>query len=63
MNVRYLSFAAALIVAVALQSAPARAVEMYDLDTSHMSIVFSCSHMNMSYTYGIFRQAQGRSKA
>jgi polyisoprenoid-binding protein YceI len=60
MNVRYLSCSAALVLAVALQSAPARAVEMYDLDTSHMSIVFSCSHMNMSYTYGIFRQAQGR---
>jgi polyisoprenoid-binding protein YceI len=60
MNVRYLSCSAALVVAVALQSAPARAVEMYDIDTSHMSIVFSCSHMNMSYTYGIFRQAQGR---
>jgi polyisoprenoid-binding protein YceI len=51
----------AVVVAVAASPLPATAaVEVYDLDPSHMSVVFSCSHMNMSYTYGIFRQAQGR---
>jgi polyisoprenoid-binding protein YceI len=60
MNARPLIYTAALVLLAASYSTPARAVEMYDLDTSHMSIVFSCSHMNMSYTYGIFRKAQGR---
>jgi polyisoprenoid-binding protein YceI len=60
MNVRPLICTAALFLFAASYSAPARAAETYDLDTSHMSIVFSCSHMNMSYTYGIFKQAQGR---
>jgi polyisoprenoid-binding protein YceI len=50
----------ALLLFAASSSAPTSAAEMYDLDTSHMSIVFSCSHMNMSYTYGIFRKADGR---
>ena len=27
----------------------------YDLEQAHFSIVFSVSHMNMSYTYGMFR--------
>jgi polyisoprenoid-binding protein YceI len=51
---------AVLLALVASLSAQSRAAEVYDLDTSHMSIVFSCSHMNMSYTYGIFHKAQGR---
>jgi len=36
------------------------AADVYDLDQSHFSIVFSVSHMNMSYTYGMFRQANAR---
>jgi len=38
---------------------PGRAADTFDLDQSHFSIVFSVSHMNLSYTYGFFRQAQG----
>jgi polyisoprenoid-binding protein YceI len=38
----------------------ARAADVFDLDQAHCSIVFSVSHMNMSYTYGMFRQAQAR---
>ena len=48
----------ALLAAVA--APPTRAAEVYDLDQSHFSIVFSVSHMNMSYTYGMFRQANAR---
>ena len=47
-------------LAVAAAAPTARAADVYDLDQSHFSIVFSVSHMNMSYTYGIFRQAQAR---
>ena len=58
MNTR-LSINAALTLA--LVAAPnARADDVYDLDPSHFSIVFSVSHMGMSYTYGFFRQAQAR---
>jgi len=49
------------VVLVTAAAAPAtRAADVYNLDQSHFSIVFSVSHMNMSYTYGIFRQAQAR---
>jgi len=47
-------------LAVAAAAPTARAADVYDLDQSHFSVVFSVSHMNMSYTYGIFRQAQAR---
>jgi polyisoprenoid-binding protein YceI len=47
-------------LAFALVAAPARAAEVYDIDPAHFSVVFSVSHMKMSYTYGIFRQAQAR---
>ncbi len=51
------AFAASWIAAA---PATAHAADIYDLDQSHFSIVFSVSHMNMSYTYGIFRQANAR---
>lgn len=47
---------APLLAAPAIQAAP----ENFELDQQHFSIVFSVSHMDMSYTYGMFRQAQGR---
>ena len=54
-----LGMIASLCAAVA--AAPtARAADVYDLDQSHFSIVFSVSHMKMSYTYGMFRQANAR---
>jgi polyisoprenoid-binding protein YceI len=53
--------AALVAVAIVAGAAPAaRAADVFDLDQSHFSVVFSVSHMNMSYTYGMFRQAQAR---
>lgn len=54
----HVSLLVALTFAVAAPTA--RAADVYDLDQTHFSIVFSVSHMNMSYTYGMFRQAQAR---
>lgn len=55
------SLTVALLVAVVLAAAPsARAADTYDLDQTHFSIVFSVSHMNMSYTYGMFRVANAQ---
>ena len=57
----HISLLVALAVSVVVAAAPAaRAADVYDLDQSHFSIVFSVSHMKMSYTYGMFRQAQAR---
>ena len=56
-----LSKQAAVVLALVLAAAPAaRAADVYDLDQTHFSIVFSVSHMNMSYTYGMFRQANAQ---
>ena len=52
--------ALAALLIIALAAPTVRAADVYDLDQSHFSIVFSVSHMNMSYTYGVFRQAQAR---
>jgi polyisoprenoid-binding protein YceI len=49
-----------LFVAAAASTTATLAAEAYELDPSHMSIVFSCAHNKTSYTYGMFRQAQGR---
>lgn len=47
-----------LVLAATVLAVPAaRAADVYTLDPTHFSVVFSVSHMNMSYTYGIFRQA------
>jgi polyisoprenoid-binding protein YceI len=53
---------ATLTLLLTTTAAPAAiaAPEMFDLDQSHFSVVFSVSHMNISYTYGMFREAQGR---
>jgi polyisoprenoid-binding protein YceI len=58
----YVSLLVALAVSVIVVAAAptARAADVYDLDQTHFSIVFSVSHMKMSYTYGMFRQAQAR---
>jgi polyisoprenoid-binding protein YceI len=50
----------ALLFAAVVAAPTARAADVYDLDQSHFSIVFSVSHMKMSYTYGMFRQANAR---
>jgi polyisoprenoid-binding protein YceI len=50
------ALAASLLAAPAVKAAP----QNFELDQHHFSIVFSVSHMSMSYTYGLFRQAQGR---
>ena len=52
--------AAVLLVACLLAPAqPAAAAELYKIDPSHTSILFSVSHSGISYTYGFFRQASG----
>jgi len=56
---RWFCVLVALVVTAAAAPA-ARAAEVFDLDPSHFSIVFSVSHLNRSYTYGIFRQAEAR---
>ena len=60
MITRPLTYAALALALLAAAAPPARAAEVYDLDPAHFSIVFSVSHMKMSYVYGIFRQAQAR---
>lgn len=49
------------LLAAAILAAPtaARAADTFDLDQTHCSIVFSVSHMNISYTYGMFKRAEG----
>ncbi|MGE3241361.1 MAG: YceI family protein [Pirellulales bacterium] len=54
-----LSIPAAVVLAL-LAAPTSRAADTYDLDQSHFSIVFSVSHMNMSYTYGMFRVANAQ---
>jgi len=50
-----------ITLAAAVAAVPAaRAADVFDLDQTHFSVVFSVSHMNMSYTYGMFRQANAR---
>lgn len=56
----WLQFALAVSIITAAAAPTARAADVFDLDQSHCSIVFSVSHMNMSYTYGMFRRAQAR---
>jgi polyisoprenoid-binding protein YceI len=50
----------AVLVSALLAAPAARAADTYDLDQAHFSIVFSVSHMNMSYTYGMFTQANAQ---
>jgi polyisoprenoid-binding protein YceI len=50
---------AALVLAL-LAAPAARAADTYELDQTHFSIVFSVSHMNISYTYGFFRVANAQ---
>lgn len=52
-----LCLAVALVLAA---GSPSRAADVYDLDPTHFSIVFSVGHMNLSYTYGMFRRAQAQ---
>lgn len=60
MNARFWVSAAVWFTCLAAVSPTGLAAETYDVDTSHTSIVFSVSHINMSYTYGFFRKSQGR---
>ena len=60
MNARTWYVALVTAASLAAITSSARAQEVFDLDQSHFSIVFSISHNNMSYTYGMFRQAEGR---
>lgn len=48
------------IAALFLSHSPtARAQDVFDLDNTHSSIIFSISHLNISYTYGRFNRCSG----
>ncbi len=53
-----LKLVASLAVSLAAPRA-ASAAEAYAIDPVHTSIVFSASHVGLSYTYGFFREAAG----
>ena len=38
----------------------APAADVYTIDPTHCSIVFSVAHTGFSYTYGMFRTAEGK---
>jgi len=50
-----------LAPALLLAAAPAATLaQTYVVDPAHTSIVFSVKHLEFSYTYGMFRKAEGR---
>lgn len=53
----YLVVALASLLLVAARSAVA--VDLYTVDPTHTSVVFSVAHSGFSYTYGMFREASG----
>ena len=48
----------ALALLCAVPAAPA--ADVYTIDPGHCSIVFSVAHTGLSYTYGMFRTAEGK---
>jgi polyisoprenoid-binding protein YceI len=60
MKSRHLNHSVAAAVLIAAITPAAKAQEVFSLGPAHFSIVFSIAHNNMSYTYGMFRQAQGQ---
>lgn len=59
MNIRRSILAAVGLATLTLLPVGQISAQSYLLDSSHTSVVFSVSHMNLSYTYGIFREVQG----
>jgi polyisoprenoid-binding protein YceI len=59
MNVRLLGPALTVLACLMAPTTAAAAPEMYAVDPTHTSIVFSVSHMSLSYTYGFFRKVAG----
>ena len=59
MMVRLSTAVVILVVCLLAGSKTAVAAEVYKIDPSHTSVVFSVSHTGMSFTYGFFRQASG----
>lgn len=53
-------FRVAVLLAPALLTAAPTAAETYAVDPAHTSIVFSVKHLQFSYTYGMFRKAEGQ---
>ena len=45
------------LLLLATRTAPA--AELYTIDPTHTSVVFSVAHSGLSYTYGFFRKASG----
>lgn len=47
------------IVIVLLAAAFAPAADVYQIDPTHTSVIFSACHWRFSFTYGMFREASG----
>jgi len=61
MNSRLRTCAAVWLTYLAATTATTfAATEVYNIDASHTAVVFSVSHAKMSFTYGFFREVQGR---
>lgn len=48
-----------LVCAFVGVAAPPASAQVYVIDPEHTSVVFSCGHGSLSYTYGMFSKAQG----
>lgn len=60
MNPRFVVITTVSLAYLAIAPSTGFSADTFDVDTSHTSIVFSVSHVNMSFTYGIFRKSEGR---
>jgi polyisoprenoid-binding protein YceI len=59
MAARFFTTGIGLLLCFVIQLNPVQAADVYTIDPSHTSILFSVSHSGMSFTYGFFRQATG----
>jgi polyisoprenoid-binding protein YceI len=59
MNMRSAVFATLLPILLLALAAPLPAADIYQIDPSHTSVIFSASHWRFSYTYGMFQEATG----
>lgn len=59
MNPRLIGTALTALACLTTARTATAAPETYTVDPAHTSIVFSVSHTGFSYTYGVFRKAEG----
>jgi polyisoprenoid-binding protein YceI len=60
MNMRSAVFAMlSPILLLVLAAPPLPAADVYQIDPTHTSVIFSASHWRFSFTYGMFREASG----